>query len=302
MTRLAAVSMITLWVGATLVLSELRWFRRLPLLERLRPFEPGGMRRTTTTSAFANRSFGDVLAPLAAEIGERISKGFGVSEELELRLERVHSTADANEFRTRQIGWAAAAFGTSTLLMLAVRPPAAMTLFFLLATPLIAFLALEQQLAKASESHQRRLFLELPIITEQLGMLLSSGYSINAALSRVAERGGGACVRDISRLNARMRQGIASDHALREWARIGDVSALHQLVSVLTLHDEAGDLGHLISTEARSMRREAQRELVERIERRNQQVWIPVTIATLVPGVIFLAVPFMNALSDFGAV
>jgi tight adherence protein C len=301
MTRLAAVSVITLWVGATLVLSELRWFRRLPLLERLRPFEPGGMRRTSNTTAFTNRSFGDVLTPLAAGIGERVSKGFGVSEELALRLERVHSTEDVNGFRTRQVGWAAAGFGTSTLLMVAVQPPAAVILFFSIATPLVAFLALEQQLAKTSEAHQRRLFLELPIITEQLGMLLSSGYSINAALSRVAERGDGACVRDIARLNTRMRQGISSDQALREWARIGDISALHQLVSVLTLHDEAGDLGHLISTEARSMRRESQRELVERIERRNQQVWIPVTVATLVPGVIFLSVPFMNALSDFGA-
>jgi len=302
MTRLVALSTIMIWAGATLMLSELRWFRRLPLVERLRPFEPGGLRRSKADTAWGNRSFGEVMVPLATGIGERVSRGFGVTEELALRLERVHSSHDTTTFRTRQVGWAAAAFGLATLTMAAVRPPAIVALFLIVAAPLVAFLVLEQQLAKLSEAHQRRIFLELPIVTEQLGMLLSSGYSINGALTRVAERGDGACVNDIRRLSARIRQGIHAEQALREWARIADVPALTQLVSVLTLHDEAGDLGHLISQEARSMRRETQRELTERIERRNQQVWIPVTVATLVPGVIFLAVPFMNALSDFGSI
>lgn len=302
MTRLAALSLIALWIGATMVLSELRWFRRLPLVERLRPFEPGGLRRGGTGSRFTNRSFGDVLVPLATGVGERVSRGFGVTEELTLRLERVHSPDNVTAFRTTQLGWAAGSLGAVTLLLVAIRPPAPVVLFLLVAAPLVAFLILEQRLALQSEAHQKRLFLELPIITEQLGMLLSSGYSINAALARVAERGDGACVHDIRQLTARIRHGIPTDQALHEWARVADVPALHRLVSVMTLHDAAGDVGRLISTEARSMRREAQRGLIEQIERRNQQVWIPVTVATLVPGVIFLAVPFMNALADFGAI
>ena len=48
------------------------------------------------------------------------------------------------------------------------------------------------------------------------------------------------------------------------------------------------------------MRRESQRRLIERIERRNEQVWIPVTVATLVPGVVFLMIPFLDALGSFG--
>ena len=48
-----------------------------------------------------------------------------------------------------------------------------------------------------------------------------------------------------------------------------------------------------------SIRREVQRELIEQIERRAQQVWIPVTVATLVPGAVLLAVPFIEALRLF---
>ena len=68
---------------------------------------------------------------------------------------------------------------------------------------------------------------------------------------------------------------------------------------VKCLNREASDLGRLISEEARSIRRDVHRQLIETIERRGQQVWIPVTVATLVPGVIFLAIPFTEAMRLF---
>jgi len=51
--------------------------------------------------------------------------------------------------------------------------------------------------------------------------------------------------------------------------------------------------------EARAIRRDVHRELIETIERRSQQVWIPVTVATLLPGVILMAIPFVEALRAF---
>ena len=122
-------------------------------------------------------------------------------------------------------------------------------------------------------------------------MLLSAGYSLGAALNRIAARGAGAVGRDLRRVGGRIRQGLSEVDALREWAALVDVDAVDRLVAVLALNREAGDLGRLIAEEARSIRREVQRELIETIERRGQQVWIPVTVATLVPGVLFLAVP-----------
>ena len=98
---------------------------------------------------------------------------------------------------------------------------------------------------------------------------------------------------------SRVRQGLSETEALREWAAVADVDGVDRLVHVLALNREASDLGRLISEEARSIRRDVQRELVETIERRGQQVWIPVTVATLLPGVVFLAVPFLDALSLF---
>jgi len=58
------------------------------------------------------------------------------------------------------------------------------------------------------------------------------------------------------------------------------------------------NLGALISTEARSLRAATHRGLVESIERRAQLVWVPVTVATLVPGLILIGVPSVSAMKQ----
>jgi Flp pilus assembly protein TadB len=137
------------------------------------------------------------------------------------------------------------------------------------------------------------------VVSEQLAMLLSAGYSLGAALNRVAVRGRGHCANDLRTVVSRMRQGLTEADALREWAALARVDALDRLIAVLALNSEAADLGRLVSEEARSIRRDVQREVVEIMERRSQSVWIPVTVATLVPGVILLAIPFAQALRLF---
>jgi Flp pilus assembly protein TadB len=136
-------------------------------------------------------------------------------------------------------------------------------------------------------------------VSEQLGMLLGAGYSLGSALHRLAARGSGVCNRDLTRVCARVRHGLSEIDALEEWAALADVDALHRLVGVLALNREAGDLSGLIAEEARHIRRDAHRRLIETIERRTQQVWIPVTVAALVPGVIFLTIPFVHAMALF---
>jgi tight adherence protein C len=183
----------------------------------------------------------------------------------------------------------------------ALRPPPVASLLFIAGGPLLAFLVLEQQVASASEAWKRRLFHELPVVAEQLAMLLSSGYSLGAGLKRLSERGRGCAARDLAGVCGRLRQGLTAVEALREWARVADVEALNRLLPVLALNREASDLGRLVSDEARAIRRDVHRQLIETAERRGQQVWIPVTVAALLPGMVFIAVPFLEAMRLFSA-
>jgi Flp pilus assembly protein TadB len=298
--RLVVASAIAAAIGVTLLVADLRWFRRRSLTERLRPYAPGaGAPGSGAGGLLSVSSFREVIGPLASGVGGRLARIAGVDEALTTRLRRIHSDADATAFRVRQLGWTAAGTGFGVVFAVAVGVPAALGLVFAVAGAALAFLAVEQQLARRSSNWQRRVFLELPVVAEQLGMLLSAGYSLGAALNRIGTRGAGAVGQDLRRVTARVRQGLSEVDALREWAELVDVDAVDRLVAVLALNREAGDLGRLISEEARSIRREVQRELIETIERRAQQVWIPVTVATLVPGVMFLAVPFIEALQVF---
>jgi Flp pilus assembly protein TadB len=297
--RLAVACGLVLWAGTVLVLSQFRWFSRLGLADRLRPYAPGGAGAPPARHALSVDSLRDVIGPLCRGIGERLARALGVTEELSVRLERLHSPLDATGFRLRQVGWSLGGFAVAALVAAALRPPPVAGLILVLAGPLLAFLILEQRLASASARYKQRLFLELPVVAEQLAMLLSAGYSLGAALNRLASRGNGLISRDLARVCGRIRQGLSEIEALREWALVADVEALNRLLPVLALNQEASDLGRLVSEEARAIRRDAHRSLIETIERRSQQVWIPVTVAALVPGVLFLVVPFIEALRLF---
>ncbi len=299
MIRLAVLLAGACFIGMTLMLSELRWFRRPSTARRLAPYTLGRI-RLPRTGLISVASVREVVAPLSQALGERISKAFGAGEELGVRLRRIHSPLDVTTFRVRQLGWSAAALGVGGLVVTLLGAPALVAILFVVGAPILVFLLLERQVVSASAKWQRRVFLELPVVAEQIGMLLSAGWSLGASLGRIAARGTGACSSDLRRVVSRMHQGLSEGEALREWGEQVDVDALHRLVSVLALNREAADLGRLVSDEARSIRREAQRELIETIERRNQQVWIPVTVATLVPGVLLMGTPFVDALTLFG--
>jgi tight adherence protein C len=299
--RSLAVLGLVLWVGATLALAELAWFRRLPLVERLRPYAAGGMGRRAARGPLSVASFREAVGPASTALGERLARVVGVGEQLEVRLRRIHAPLDATAFRVRQVGTSAVAFGVAAVLSLVVALPAPAATLVVIGAPLLAFLVQEQSLAARSERWQRRVFLELPVVAEQLAMLLAAGWSLTAALHRLAERGTGAVATDLRRVQVRLGQGVGEADALREWAATAAVPALDRLVSVLALNRDTSDLARLVAAEARSVRRDVHRELLEAVERRNQAVWIPVTVATLVPGVLFLAIPFVEALRLFGS-
>ena len=293
MTRTAIATGLTMWAGATLALSQLRWFARPGLAARLRPFS-----RTAPQDACA-QTFRAALEPLARAVGARLSRLFGVDDDLALRLERLHSPLDVSAFRIRQIGWSTLVFGVGAVLAMAARVPGPLTVLLVVGGPLLAFLVLEQRVATASERWQQRMFHELPLVTEQLAALLTAGYSLGGAMNRLAQRGSGVCAAELARVCARVRQGLTEREALLECAARSRVDALDRLVAVLALERQAADLGRLLEGEAHALRSDVHRRAVEVMERRAQQVWIPVTVATLVPGVVFLAIPFIDALRVF---
>ncbi|MBO0887360.1 MAG: hypothetical protein J2O38_08165, partial [Acidimicrobiales bacterium] len=185
--RLLVLAGLALWGAATLALSGRRWFSRATLVERIRPYVAGGAARPAPArDPFSLASLRDVVGPLAQGAGSRVAQLLGVREDLSMRLERVHWPLDATEFRLRQLGWSVLGAGAGVALALVARLPLPAGLLLVLGSPLLAFLVIEHRLDRASAAWQRRLFLELPVVAEQLALLLSAGYSLGAALNRLA--------------------------------------------------------------------------------------------------------------------
>lgn len=285
--------------GLSLLLSNAPWFRRSHLADRLRRHTPGASeQRSRIVSA---RSFRDALGPAAESIGSAVARAVGIHENLETRLTRLHRDESASQFRTRQLRVAFIVMLVVGLALAAVGLPAGLAGFMLLAAPALTLLVIEQRLSWHSDRWKRTLTLQLPLAEEQLAMLLDSGWSVGGALQHLANTSSGPIALDTERVLRSVRQGNSYPVALRSWASIANLVPVDRLATLLSLAEHGADLGRLVADEAQRGREERHRELLSAMERKAQQVWIPVTVAALAPGCMLLAVPFVRALSFFSS-
>jgi tight adherence protein C len=288
---------LLVWAGAALLISCWGRLRRPSLADRLMPFHPGGGEAALRVGAASSPA--DLVLSGLGRAGDRLASLLGISEGAARRLDRVHSATPASAFRGRQAAAALAAGLAGAAVSAVGHAPLPLAVLLVVGSPLLCFLVLEQRLTARSEAWQRATEAELPVVAEQMAMLLNAGFSVGSALGRLGERSQGVVGRDLQSVVNRIHQGLNESEALQEWAGRVRVEGVSRLVAVLTLHSAAADIGRLVTAEARATRRDLQRRTLEQIERRSEQVWVPVTVATLVPGAILLAVPFLAALHQF---
>jgi Flp pilus assembly protein TadB len=286
-----ALATLALWAGAGLVLSTVGPVRRPTLAQRVRPYVVPPSTAPTTSRRVA----------LSLLVGDRLSDLLRTAEPLERRLRRVHHPLDPGAFRFRQASHAVVGLGLAGALAAALPLDVSpvLVVVLVLATPVLVMAAHEQQLVSLDRAQTRQVVRELPVIAEQLAMLLAAGRSVSAAIAHLGERGHGPCAADLRQVTRRLQQGVDEAAALREWADLRPTPGVVHLVGVLTLAREATDLDRLVEQEAEAIRADAHRELLATLERRSQQVWVPVTVATLLPGSLLLLVPFLDALRLF---
>jgi tight adherence protein C len=225
----------------------------------------------------------------------------GAVSPITVRLARVHASEDAAGFRFRQGALLLIAGAIAAMAVIALAPPPLLGVAVLLGGPAAAAAAPDIALAQRDSRWSAAVHHELPVVGEQLVALLRAGRSPVVALEQIAGRGSSPLRRDIARVVAAVHRGAGLETALSTWSALSDVDAVHRLVSVLSLHHRTPDLAQLVEAEVDATRAELHRDLLARIDRRAQQVWIPVTVAALVPGAIFLLIPFFDALRLFGA-
>lgn len=287
--RLFALSALLFGVGTTVLLSYIPRVQRLSLVDRLGP-GLGTRPRASHRSAFSlfYETLSDGLASLV--------RALGITESVETRLRRAGLATSSEAFRTRQLSTAVVAATITLFFGLTSSGPRLLVVVLAFGALALAVLLFEQHLNTQVTKHQERLFRELPLLAEQLSTLLASGFSLGSSLGQIATSHSGSIGTQFARIRDHVHAGRTWEAELLDWAEMMQVNELQRLITVILLHHETTELSRLVSHEAMLLRQEAQRRRNEQIERQSQQVWIPITVATLVPGVIFLLIPFLHAL------
>lgn len=214
------IAWVLLALGFTFVLGEAPWFRRAGVVDRLAPYR---RHRPTDPTRRTSESIRAVLAPGIERWGERASSMLGVRQQLSTRLEQAGWSVDPTSFRMRQAAFAGVTFVAGAAFTVALTPRPVVAVVAIVGLPLLAALIEERRLDSAVEERRSRRQEELPVVTEQLGLLLSAGYSVPSALNRLAQRGDGTIASDLRAVSRRIRQGLSTNAARgmgrRQWSR-----------------------------------------------------------------------------------
>ncbi len=271
------------WAGLWVSADAVAGFRIPTLARRLNPAPPA--------TAPWTESIGRVVEWVVARLG--------VHSELSQRLARAADHRSIEAFRAAQIVTALVSSTLAAGIAALVHAPQPATLGLGVLVAVVAVLAHEQLLVERGDKRRVTSELELPVVAEQLAILLSSGSSVGTALAWVAQRGDGVLAAEFRTMHEHVAHGADQNQALEALGtRLGS-ERVRRLCLLLSLNHRTSDLGHLVAQEAAVQRREGHRELLADLERRSQQVWIPITLAALVPGSMVLAIPLLDSLRAF---
>lgn len=290
MSRLLIASGAMAAAGGAAALSVAPWFGRVSLHHRVGHYVVGA-----SSGAGPGHGPSPVITrlPLAEWATASIPAVLGDA------LACTHRSSEVERIRIVSLASAMVTLAATAGALAVVSPGPVVGLVLLMALPALASTLPILRVRSDAEKWRAAVGQALPELCERTAILMGTGRSLTAALHLSASSMSGPMGRDLALIDVRLACGHSLDEALTEWADRLRLPAVDRLVAVFALHGETPDLGRLISREADATRAAAHRDLLARIDRRAEQVWIPVTIAALVPGAIFLLLPFFAALNAF---
>lgn len=282
--RLEAAALIMAWAGATVLLGLTNRCGSLGLPARWRRYQRGQGAPAPWPSP--DSRIGHWLAV----------EGVGRAALAE-QLRQAGSSLSPTEFRAHQLRSAILSTMAAGAVAGVLRLPAFVGLAALLTPGPTAVLLSNGAMTARARRHRRQVQECLPTMAQMLTAQLCSGSSLSKALVHLAGSGQGPLKADLLHICSRISQGMGELAALSEWAGGMSSAGAIRLVETLRAATHSGDLARLVRMEGRNLSEEAHRRRLAIIERRAQQVWIPVAVATLVPGAVLLLVPFVSALT-----
>ena len=301
----SALAGVALGAGVLVLFAGLPVMNRPRLTERVAPYvrsvvpEAGATAHRGTPIAAAARLF----APAAQQLAESLRRlGMAPSSEvLRRRLRYANLPLSPAEYRTQQLGCAAAGAAAGLLvngIALAVHrfhPLAALAV--IIATTGLGAIARDTALNSRIRSRRRRMLAEFPTVAELLALAVSAGESAPGAFQRISSSSRGELAGELTELMRRTRAGTPIVSALRALSAEIEAPAVARFLHGVVVAVERGTpLAQVMRAQAADVRDHSKRELMEAAGRKEVAMLAPVVFGVLPLTILFAAFPGLSLL------
>ena len=288
-----------LGLGLWLLVSLTPRLSRPRLLDRVAPYvldvSPGARELVARRTADPLPVLGLVFAPLVGVLRRGLSVVLGGPDATARRLRQAGSALTVEQFRGRQLVWAAVGTVVGVLAAIAAARSSAIPVIAQLG--IVAIFAAsgiavrDYLLQRAAKARLARMASELPTVLEFLTLSLSAGEGILDATRRISRISGGELAGELGRAIADVNTGLPFAESLTAIARDLDLPPFTRFVEQVTgALDRGTPIVEVLRAQAQDSRDEAKRQLLELAGKKE--------VAMLVP-VVFLILPITIAFAIF---
>ena len=269
------------------------------LIDRVAPYvldvSPGARELVARRTADPLPVLGLVFAPLVGALRRGLGVLLGGPDATARRLRQAGSQLTVEQFRGRQLLWAAVGAVVGVLAAIAAARSSAVPLIGQLGIVLVfsaSGVALRDHLLqRAAKARLARMASELPTVLEFLTLSLSAGEGILDATRRIARISGGELAGELGRAIADVNTGLPFADSITAVARDLDLPPFTRFVEQVTgALDRGTPIVEVLRAQAQDSRDDAKRQLLELAGRKE--------VAMLVP-VVFLILPITIAFAIF---
>jgi len=239
--------------------------------------------------------FGAILDPIASRARRAITPLLGGNDVIAIRLRQSGLAMSVDEFRTRQLVWAAAAaaiaivvgFAVGSIQNIPIAAPAALVIVAAIG----GFVARDYLLQRAASARVARMTKELPTVLEFLTLSLSAGEGILDAIRRIAAISSGELAAELSTVTTNVNTGLPLGESLDRLSGALQLPPLTRAIEQINGALERGTpLVEVLRAQTQDARENAKRELLELSGKKE--------VAMLVP-LVFLILPITIAIAIF---
>ncbi|MDA8276737.1 MAG: type II secretion system F family protein [Actinomycetota bacterium] len=166
-----------------------------------------------------------------------------------------------------------------------------------IAVPLVA---LAEVINKIHTELRQRVAIEanLPLEIEKLALYLGSGLSLNSSFYRLAKTSSPETRNVFTFIAQGLQSGLPLNEVLEECYQRYPTNSIRRITNLLLGGAGGGDLVRVTREEAANQRGVRHLNALAKMEKVTQSVWIPITVAALLPGIAIVFIPFFSILTS----